>query len=66
MEEFADNVNAMQTLALKVRYVELLDTGYPKAKEKPRSGRGSIIWSSKKWEEYLVEIGIGRAGINAS
>jgi len=79
IEEFVDNVKAMQWLALKVRFVEPLDTKYSPGesisdgKGEARSWKefqkvGEVVEEMRKLgrEEYVVEMGIGSAGINAN
>jgi len=79
IEEFVDNVKAMQWLALKVRFVEPLDTEHLPSKsihkDKGEARRwkefqkvGEVVEEMRKLgrEEYVVEMGIGSAGINAN
>ena len=78
VEEFVDNVKAMQWLALKVRFVEPLDTEHlpsksiSESKGEARKWKefqkvGEVVEEMRKLgrEEYVVEMGIGSAGINA-
>ncbi|KAF9473889.1 hypothetical protein BDN70DRAFT_843035 [Pholiota conissans] len=71
VEEFVDNVKAMQWLALRVRFVEplLLPTGGTETA--PRSWKefqkvGEVVEEMRRIgrEEFVVEMGIGSAGSN--
>ncbi|KIM38229.1 hypothetical protein M413DRAFT_447977 [Hebeloma cylindrosporum] len=78
IEEFVDNVKAMQWLALKVRFVEPLDTDLHNKSVSEPTGEarkwkefqkvGEVVEEMRKLgrEEYVVEMGIGSAGINAT
>ena len=79
IEEFVDNVKAMQWLALKVRFVEPLDAEYSTSESisegdgearrwKEFQKVGEVVEEMRKLgrEAYVVEMGIGSAGINAN
>ncbi|KAF8956475.1 hypothetical protein BDZ97DRAFT_188208 [Flammula alnicola] len=74
IEEFVDNVKAMQWLALKVRFVEPLPArgSTPAAPGEPRTWKelqkvGEVVEEMRRIgrEEYIIEMGIGSAGINS-
>ncbi|KAF8195084.1 hypothetical protein BJ912DRAFT_164558 [Pholiota molesta] len=73
IEEFVDNVKAMQWLALKVRFVEPLPI--PESTNSYQAGPtswkefqkvGEVVEEMRRIgrEEYVVEMGIGSAGVN--
>lgn len=70
IEEFVDNVKAMQWLALKVRFVEPLGERLSDIGRKRRwielHKVGEVVEEMRKLgrEECIVEMGIGSAGTN--